>query len=216
MGARRWEDEAAQLVILANNGHQELRKERFSLALEDFMPNDQVAGVLREHSDTLLSLGHLQASQAKASPEISHRLKDLHRGLCQLAQAIQDQMCRPRRQLSGVVEEMIVGGICAGRAPNEEVQVGGLTLESEAVQDKARRILWYNWFFVGSLIIFVQTRLPPRGLGIRSWASAKAVPVVNAMVNRAFDTHGASAFYLYDAYSGNKFPGTLILPRYLS
>lgn len=216
MGARRWEDEAAQLVILANNGHQELEKERFSLALEDFMPNDQVAGVLREHSDTLLSLGHLQASQAKASPEISHRLKGLHRGLCQLAQAIQDKMCRPRRQLSGLVEEIIVGGICAGRAPNEEVQMGGLTLESEAVQDKARRILWYNWFFVSSLIIFVQTRLPPRGLGIRSWASAKAVPVVNAMVNRAFDTHGASAFYLYDAYSGNKFPGTLILPRYLS
>lgn len=246
MGAKPWEDEAAQLVIMANNGHRKLENERFSLALEDFKPNYEVARVLAEYSGILSSLSDLHVSQAKASPEISEQLKDLHGGLCELAQTIQERLSRHHKQLVSLRVKGGAGEQGADRAPNEDLQVtkgkepevvgdrepwpvgdkgpgpvhdkgpgpggergeegsgaaGGETPESEPAGDKARRILWYNWFFVACLIVFVQTRLPPRGLGIRSWPSAKAVPVANALVNRAFKAYGASAFYLYDAYSG--------------
>lgn len=227
MGAKNWEDQATQLASEANRGRQTLKTQGTSLSLEDFKLKSVVTDILTQYSGLLSRLSSLNADEFRAS---SAELNALHSDLCHLAESIQEQLFpRPRRRIGhrqqGGAESEGAGGavsedllVTKGKEPaaigdekpgadREPEAVGDKGPETvsdkdlKAAEHKARRTLWYDWFFVACLITFIQSRLP-FGLGVRSWRSAKAVPVANEVVNHAFASYGASAFYVLDAYSG--------------
>ncbi|KAK4059046.1 hypothetical protein Purlil1_14375 [Purpureocillium lilacinum] len=118
------------------------------------------------------------------------------------------------RAFKSITETEGADGAVTGDGPVASGEKPAVATESRAVlgdgwgtvggkDAKARRVLWYNWFFVACLITFVHSRLPSRS-GVQTWRPSRAVPIANGIVNRAFKVYGASAFYVLDCYSATQ------------
>lgn len=211
-----------QLAAEANRGRHTLQKLGAHLPLEDFNPNQDVLAVLTQYADLLSGLDSFAAEAFRRSLS---SWKDLHTSLCTLAESIQDNLF-PRanrggfRQQKTITETEGADGAVKGDGPVARGEKPAVATESRAVlgdgwetvgekDAKARRVLWYNWFFVACLITFVHSRLPSRS-GVQTWRPSRAVPIANGIVNRAFKVYGASAFYVLDCYSGKGLLNTLV------
>ena len=210
-----------QLANEANRGRQTPQMLGAPLPLEDFNPNEDVLAVLTQYADLLSGLD----SAAEAFRRSLSSWKDLHTSLCTLAESIQDKLF-PRanrggfRQQKSITETEGADGAVTGDGPVASGEKPAGATQSRAVlgdgwgtvggkDAKARRVLWYNWFFVACLITFVHSRLPSRS-GVQTWRPSRAVPIANGIVNRAFKVYGASAFYVLDCYSGKGLLNTLV------
>lgn len=201
MFARQWQApgslEAKQLASEVNRGSLELAAQRLSLCLEDFKPNREVEGFLTTHESILSSLGELSNNVGEARG----RIKELHKLRDDLRSLVAD-LSRKVRGVGAGAAGTQVSQDARGSGSGSVGDVRPEPCDAEGVDAnvKTRRLLWYNWYFVACLISFAET-LVPRSYGPK-WRLTRAVEVVNELVNRAFVSCGASAFYILDTYSG--------------
>lgn len=200
--------EARQLASEANRGRQELNDRPSSLSLDDFRPIEDVARVLRNYNGLLSRLGNFDAGQARS---LTDQLKQLHADLHSLA----TQLSKRDRLKTGADP----GGAETSRGDPQAIKgkepdpagigkpgpVGPRDMSPAESENKAGRILWYNWYFVACLIYLIESLVPARYFGSKS-RTVRAVEVANEVVNQAFGACGVSAFRVLDDYSGTNAP----------